>query len=82
MRRFVAHTAALVFAVIVTSAGYAQVDLREPAGKEWITVGGDWHNTRYSTLAQIDRNNDRHENAHRHLGAEVNLGLTSQCGPT
>ncbi len=32
-------------------------DLSKPAGNDWPAVGGDWHNTRYSTLAQIDRNN-------------------------
>lgn len=32
-------------------------DLRKPAGKEWPTIGGDWGNTRYSTLTQINRNN-------------------------
>ena len=32
-------------------------DLRKPTGKEWLTTGGDWSNTRYSTLTQINRNN-------------------------
>ena len=32
-------------------------DLRKPAAKEWLTTGGDWSNTRYSTLTQINRNN-------------------------
>jgi len=32
-------------------------DLIKPAGKEWLTIGGDWRNTRYSTLTQINRNN-------------------------
>src|SRR5438309_6699290 len=32
-------------------------DLRKPSGKEWLTIGGDWGNTRYSTLAQINRGN-------------------------
>ncbi len=32
-------------------------DLRMPAGKEWTTIGGDWSNSRYSTLTQIDRAN-------------------------
>ena len=49
--------AALVFAVIAPSVAWAQGDLRKPAGKEWLTIGGDWHNTRYSTLTQINRNN-------------------------
>jgi alcohol dehydrogenase (cytochrome c) len=32
-------------------------DLRKPAGKEWLTIGGDWSNSRYSTLTQINRDN-------------------------
>jgi glucose dehydrogenase len=28
-------------------------DLRKPAGKEWLTIGGDWNNSRYSTLTQL-----------------------------
>lgn len=28
-------------------------DLTKPAGAEWQTIGGDWHNSRYSTLKQI-----------------------------
>jgi len=42
---------------IVPSVALAQADMRKPAGKEWLTIGGDWHNTRYSTLTQIDRAN-------------------------
>ena len=50
--------AAVACAIAVPSAGLAQraPDLRKPAGKEWLTIGGDWGNTRYSTLAQINRN--------------------------
>lgn len=33
------------------------LDLQKPAGKEWATVGGDWSNSRYSTLQQINRGN-------------------------
>jgi quinohemoprotein ethanol dehydrogenase len=29
-------------------------DFRRPASKEWPLVGGDWGNTRYSTLSQIN----------------------------
>lgn len=29
-------------------------DLRKHAGKDWQTVGGDWSNSRYSTLTQIN----------------------------
>src|SRR5215467_2331934 len=28
-------------------------ELRQPASKEWLHVGGDWSNSRYSTLSQI-----------------------------
>src|SRR5689334_14639784 len=40
-----------------TSAQQRGPDLRKPSGKEWLTIGGDWGNTRYSTLAQINRGN-------------------------
>src|SRR5256885_9056281 len=51
--------ATMACAIAVPLAGFAQKapDLRKPAGKEWLTIGGDWHNTRYSTLTQINRNN-------------------------
>ena len=32
-------------------------DYRKPAGKDFPLVGGDWANTRYSTLAKIDTSN-------------------------
>lgn len=32
-------------------------DLSHPAGKEWPAVGGDWGNSRYSTLQQITPSN-------------------------
>src|SRR5271165_3423829 len=32
-------------------------DYRKPAGAEWPLVGGDWGNTRYSTLAKINTSN-------------------------
>ena len=57
MRDIFASTAVLLFALIVPSIACAQSDLRKPAGKEWLTIGGDWHNTRYSTLAQINGTN-------------------------
>jgi quinohemoprotein ethanol dehydrogenase len=55
--------AAVACAIAVPSAGLAQrapdlrPDLRKPSAKEWLTIGGDWSNTRYSTLAQINRSN-------------------------
>ena len=46
-------------AMVFPAMGFAQSapDLRKPAGKEWLTIGGDWQNTRYSTLTQINVNN-------------------------
>jgi glucose dehydrogenase len=48
-------------AVLIPAGGSAQTfpDLRKPSAKEWLTIGGDWSNTRYSTLAQINRSNVR-----------------------
>jgi alcohol dehydrogenase (cytochrome c) len=42
---------------VMPAVALAQSDLRKPAGKEWLTIGGDWHNTRYSTLTQVNLNN-------------------------
>jgi alcohol dehydrogenase (cytochrome c) len=51
--------AILAAAIVLPQAAHAQrtQDLRKPAGKEWLTIGGDWGNTRYSTLSQINKNN-------------------------
>jgi len=59
MRRLCLHLALLACAVAYPAVSSAQraPDLRKPAGKEWLTNGGDWSNTRYSTLTQINRNN-------------------------
>ena len=56
MRRMCLQLATLSLAVMPAVA-LAQSDLRKPAGKEWLTIGGDWHNTRYSTLTQVNLNN-------------------------
>ena len=40
-----------------TYAAQAVSDLSKPASKEWLHVGGDWSNSRYSTLQQITRAN-------------------------
>src|SRR5262249_9223713 len=52
MRRILPHFVLLVWLAIPTIA-MAQTYLRSPAGKEWLTIGGDWHHSRYSTLTQI-----------------------------
>ncbi len=48
-----------VCSVVYPAVGFSQraPDLTRPAGKEWLTIGGDWHNTRYSALTQINRSN-------------------------
>ena len=45
--------------LLLLSAAQAQTapDYRKPPGAEWPLVGGDWGNTRYSTLAKIDTSN-------------------------
>ena len=47
--------AAIVLSLALTSE--SPPDLRAPAGREWLTNGGDWNNSRYSTLSQINREN-------------------------
>ena len=39
------------------TAAQTAPNLREPAGKDWLTIGGDWGATRYSTLSQINTSN-------------------------
>jgi quinohemoprotein ethanol dehydrogenase len=51
-------TCAIMFAAMsCASAQSREPDLRKPAGKEWLTIGGDWQNQRYSTLAKITPQN-------------------------
>ena len=52
MRRICLSLAMLACAVACPASGWAQKaqDLRKPAVKEWLTIGRDWHNSRYSTL--------------------------------
>jgi len=47
----------LVFALISVLRAQTAPDLRKPAGADWPLVGGDWGNTRYSRLAQINPSN-------------------------
>src|SRR6476661_64310 len=49
-------TCALLLVPSLTAAQTAP-NLREPAGKDWLTIGGDWGATRYSTLTQINTSN-------------------------
>ena len=49
----------VVLAALLLPAAQAQTaaDYRKPPGAEWPLVGGDWGNTRYSTLSKIDTSN-------------------------
>ena len=46
---------ALTFLTSTSFASAAETppDLRKPAAGEWLHVGGDWSNSRYSTLSQV-----------------------------
>src|SRR3977135_4199815 len=59
MRAFHTLLSIAAVAVFIPAGGSARTmpDLRKPPGKEWLTIGGDWSNTRYSTLTQINRSN-------------------------
>ena len=37
----------------------AKTDLRQAAGREWPVAGGDWGNTRFSSLTAISTQNRR-----------------------
>ena len=50
---------------LVPVVALEQTDLRAPAGKEWLTIGGDWHNTRYSMLKQVNSQNAKNLKAAR-----------------
>jgi quinohemoprotein ethanol dehydrogenase len=60
MARNVSQALAMVLGLVASSQTYAAQavsDLSKPASKEWLHVGGDWSNSRYSTLQQITRAN-------------------------
>lgn len=61
----------------------SQVDLRQPSGKEWRTVGGDLHNSRYSTLTQITPKNVKTLKAAwvTHLGSGIGPKYSLQATP-
>ena len=60
IERIIAGFCAAAFSSLFCVGGAAaqnSPDLAKPAGAEWQTIGGDWHNTRYSTLKQITIDN-------------------------
>jgi quinohemoprotein ethanol dehydrogenase len=57
MRRICLAVIAASIALPPAALAQQAQDLRKPAGTEWLTIGGDWNNSRYSTLTQINRDN-------------------------
>ncbi|NDB68302.1 MAG: quinonprotein alcohol dehydrogenase [Methylocystaceae bacterium] len=50
-------SAVFISASVTGSFAQKALDLRQPASKEWATIGGDWGATRYSKLNQINTKN-------------------------
>ncbi len=63
--------------------GAAPTDLRQPAGKDWATNGGDWNNSRYSTMREIDTSNVRGLKAAwvTHLGSGLGEKYSLEAAP-
>ena len=57
LRRIILLISCVILLVPLTVSAQATSDLQRPSSKEWLTVGGDWGQTRYSTLAQINTDN-------------------------
>ena len=83
--RFCLSSALLTCVFLFPATGSAQraPDLRKPAGKEWLTNGGDWSNTRYSTLSQINRNNVKNLKGAwvTHLGSGIGPKYSMEGAP-
>jgi quinohemoprotein ethanol dehydrogenase len=81
--RFHRLVATVVVALYSSFALADDSDLRKPAGNEWLTIGGDWHNTRYSTLAQIDRSNVKNLKGAwvTHLGSGIGAKYSLEATP-
>ena len=83
MNRMVSPCLGLLLALTIPCAALAQADLRKPAGKDWPTVGGDWHGSRYSTLTQVNRDNVKNLKAAwvTHLGSGLGLKYSMEGTP-
>lgn len=51
------QTAGTILCALAAASAQTAPDFTKPAGTEWPLVGGDWHNTRYSTLDKINPSN-------------------------
>jgi len=82
---FAAFCAAIAFATFCDrlDAKPRSSNLAEPAGAEWLTIGGDWHNTRYSTLSQINTRNIKQLKAAWavHLGSGIGAKYSLEGTP-
>ena len=56
-RLFFAFAVFGIAAALLSASAQTDPELRAPAGKEWLHVGGDWSNSRYSTLTGITPGN-------------------------
>jgi quinohemoprotein ethanol dehydrogenase len=85
MRPLCLFSTMLACAAIYPAVGLAQPapDLRKPADKEWLTNGGDWSNTRYSTLSQINRDNVKNLKGAwvTHLGSGIGPKYSMEATP-
>lgn len=85
MRPLCLYAATLTCAIAFPAISSAQQapDLRKPAGKEWLTNGGDWSNTRYSTLSQINRDNVKNLKGAwvTHLGSGIGPKYSMEGAP-
>jgi quinohemoprotein ethanol dehydrogenase len=66
-----------------SAAAQTSPDLTKPAGAQWLTIGGDWHNSRYSTLKQITTDNVKQLKAAWavHLGSGLGLDFNLEATP-
>ena len=68
------------FCLCTTLDVQADPHLGHPAGKDWPMVGGDWQNTRYSTLSQINTHNVKHLGA-TWVSSKFDDGTTTWATP-
>lgn len=76
----VALTVLLFQLVCLTDSEASDVDLSRPAMREWLIVGGDWSNSRYSGLAQINKDTVKYLGA-TWVSDEFDEGSTSSVTP-
>src|ERR1051326_7053211 len=79
---FVMIVVGLVGATLTFSAQNT-TELRKPANKEWTTIGGDWNNSRYSTLIQINPANVKNLKGAwvTHLGSGLGAKYSLEATP-